>query len=85
VVDVFTRECLALEADTCLGSGRVTRVLERLIDERGLPEGLRSDNGPEFTSRRMWSARLELCQWRRETLDKESIWPEGRSTSLSRW
>jgi putative transposase len=53
VVDVFTRECLALEADTCLGSGRVTRVLERLIDERGRPEGLRSDNGPEFTSRRM--------------------------------
>jgi putative transposase len=37
VVDVFTRECLALEADTCLGSGRVTRVLERLIEERGRP------------------------------------------------
>lgn len=53
VVDAFTRECLALEADTSLGSGRVTRVLERLIDERGLPENLRSDNGPEFTSRPM--------------------------------
>ena len=53
VVDVFTRECLALEADTCLGSGRVIRVLERLIEERGRPESLRSDNGPEFTSRRM--------------------------------
>ena len=53
VVDVFTRECLALEADTCLGSGRVTRVLERLIEERGRPESLRSDNGPEFTARRM--------------------------------
>lgn len=53
VVDAFTRECLALEADTSLGSGRVTRVLERLIDERGLPENVRSDNGPEFTSRRM--------------------------------
>lgn len=53
VVDAFTRECLALEADTSLGSGRVTRVLERLIDERGLPESVRSDNGPEFTSRRM--------------------------------
>jgi putative transposase len=51
VVDAFTRECLALEADTSLGSGRVTRVLERLIDERGLPENVRSDNGPEFTSR----------------------------------
>ena len=35
VVDAYTRECLALEADTSLGSGRVTRVLERLIGERG--------------------------------------------------
>ena len=31
VVDAYTRECLALEADTSLGSGRVTRVLERVI------------------------------------------------------
>lgn len=53
VVDAFTRECLALEADTSLGSGRVTRVLERLIGERGRPESVCSDNGPEFTSRRM--------------------------------
>ena len=53
VVDAFTRECLALDADTSLGSGRVTRALDRLIEERGLPENVRSDNGPEFTSRRM--------------------------------
>jgi putative transposase len=53
VVDVFTRECLELEADTCLGSGRVIRVLDRLIEKRGRPDSLRSDNGPEFTSRRM--------------------------------
>jgi wobble nucleotide-excising tRNase len=33
----------------------------------------------------LWSARLEMCQWRRETLDKESIWDEARSTSPSRW
>ncbi len=44
LVDAFTRECLALEADTSLGSGRVTRVLERLIAERGRPENVRSDN-----------------------------------------
>jgi putative transposase len=44
VVDAFTRECLALEADTSLGSGRVTRTLDRLIEERGLPENVRSDN-----------------------------------------
>ena len=48
-----TRECLAREADTGLGSGRVTWVLEPPIGERGRPENLRSDNGPEFTSRRM--------------------------------
>jgi len=28
-------------------------VLDRLIEERGQPESVRSDNGPEFTSRRM--------------------------------
>ena len=49
VVDAYTRECLALEADTSLGSARVTRVLARLIDEHGRPEAVRS----EFTSRRM--------------------------------
>lgn len=45
VVDAYTRECLALEADTSLGSGRVTRVLERLIEERGRPEIMRADRG----------------------------------------
>ena len=49
----FTRECLALEADTSLGTRRVTRVLDRLIAERGTPLSARSDNGPEYTSRQM--------------------------------
>jgi putative transposase len=62
VVDAYTRECLALEVDTSLGSGRVTRVLERLIEERGHPEALRSDNGPEFCSRRMlgWAEEYKI-------------------------
>ncbi len=34
VVDTFTRECLALEADTSFASRRVTRVLEQIIRER---------------------------------------------------
>jgi hypothetical protein len=29
VIDAYTRECMALEADFGLGSGRVTRVLEQ--------------------------------------------------------
>jgi putative transposase len=51
VIDNFTRECLAIEVDSCLPSVRVTRVLERIIAERGAPESIRSDNGPEFTCR----------------------------------
>ncbi len=64
VVEVYTRECLALEADASLGSGRVTQVLERLIEERGRPEDVRSENGPEFTARRCWpSQRTGRSGW----------------------
>jgi putative transposase len=51
IVDNFTRECLALETDTSFASPRVTRVLDDVIAQRGLPESLRMDNGPELTSR----------------------------------
>ena len=51
VLDVYTRECLVLEVDTSFASRRVTRELERIVAERGVPEALRCDNGPEFTSR----------------------------------
>jgi putative transposase len=51
VVDAYTRECLALEVDTSFASRRVTRVLEGIVAERGLPQAIRCDNGPELTSR----------------------------------
>jgi len=51
IVDSHTRECLAMEVDSCLSSRRVTRALEWIIQQRGAPERLRCDNGPEFTSR----------------------------------
>jgi len=51
VVDSYTRECPAIEVDSCLSSRRVTRVLEWIIGQRGKPEAIRCDNGPEFTSR----------------------------------
>jgi len=51
VIDVYTRECLALEVDTSFASRRVTRELDRIVAERGVPEAIRCDNGPEFTSR----------------------------------
>ena len=51
VIDVYTRECLALEVDTSFASRRVTRELERIVAERGTPVAIRCDNGPELTSR----------------------------------
>ena len=44
IIDTFTRECLALEVDTCLPSRRVTRALDGVIAERGRPERIRMDN-----------------------------------------
>lgn len=51
VGDAHTRECLALEVDTSFASRRVTRVLDQVIAQRGRPQRIRCDNGPELTSR----------------------------------
>jgi putative transposase len=59
VIDVYTRECLALEVDTSFASRRVTRELEKIVAERGVPEAIRCDNGPEFTSRHFLAWGLE--------------------------
>ncbi len=50
VIDEGTRECLAIEVDSSLPAERVIRVLEQLKDERGLPQQIRLDNGPELIS-----------------------------------
>ena len=50
VVDDFTRECLALVADTSLSGARVVRELDMLIARRGRPLMVVSDNGTELTS-----------------------------------
>lgn len=50
IIDDYNREVLRIEADTCLPSQRVIRVLEELEQQRGLPAMLRVDNGPEFIS-----------------------------------
>lgn len=51
MIDAFTRECLAMETDTSLGSERVVRVLNQQMEVRGAPQRLRIDNGPEFRAK----------------------------------
>ena len=53
VIDNCTRECLGLVADTSLSGARVARELDAIIQQRGRPETIDSDNGTEMTSRAM--------------------------------
>ena len=50
ILDEYTRECLQISVDTSLNSRRVGEELEKLIERRGKPEMIISDNGTEFTS-----------------------------------
>jgi len=56
LIDEFTRECLAIKVSRRLGSQEVIETLAELMLLRGVPEHIRSDNGPEFTAKvlRAW-------------------------------
>lgn len=60
VVDDYSRENLALVADTSLSGHRVVRELDRVIAERGMPKTIVSDNGTEFTS-------MAILKWVQDT------------------
>ena len=60
IVDDFSRECLALVADTSLSGLRVTRELTAITARRGRPKTIVSDNGTELTS-------MAVLRWCQET------------------
>ena len=50
ILDEGVREALDIVIDTSLPASRVVRTLEQLKAERGLPQMIRVDNGPEMVS-----------------------------------
>jgi putative transposase len=64
IVDDVTRECLRAVADTSISGRRVIRELADLIDERGPPKMIVSDNGTELTSNAVlsWSGDTRI-EW----------------------
>lgn len=68
LVDNFTRESLVIEVDQPLSGQRVAEVLTLVAQERGTPEKIRIDNGPEFTSKKLdqWAyinhVELDFCR-----------------------
>jgi putative transposase len=61
-VDDFTRECLDIAVDFGICGQYVARVLEQIGRFRGLPKAIRTDQGPEFTSRALdyWAYRRHI-------------------------
>ena len=60
VIDDFTKESVALVADTSISGLRVSRELDRAIFEHGRPKTIVSDNGTEFTS-------MAILKWVQKT------------------
>lgn len=62
VLDEFTRESLAIRVSRTLTSQEVIEQLADLFLVRGVPEHIRSDNGPEFTAKAViqWLQSLEV-------------------------
>jgi len=76
IEDEFTREAVAIEASTRLPSRKVIDVLASVIGERGAPEFIRSDNGPEFIAK-------ALMNWLKEHgVKTHHIDPERPHSSL---
>lgn len=50
IVDVFTRECLAVKTERSIIADDVTVLLDELVARHGVPAYLRCDNGPEFAA-----------------------------------
>ena len=60
VIDEYTRECLAIRADRHIRSSDVIETLAEVMVTRGVPDHIRSDNGPEFraTAIREWLGKV---------------------------
>jgi putative transposase len=60
IIDEYTRECLLILVARKVRNQDVIDLLFQLFILRGIPEHVRSDNGPEFTARavRKWLTRL---------------------------
>ena len=59
LIDEYTRECLAIYVGRRINSNQVIDVLADAMIEHGIPEHIRSDNGPEFVAEqlRKWLAK----------------------------
>ena len=82
IVDEFTRECLAIDVARKLTSEDVLERLSDLFVRRGVPDHIRSDNGSEFTAKRVreW---LERVGVKTLYIEPGSPWENGYVESFN--
>ena len=82
VIDEYTRECLALRTGYQLKNDDVMDVLSDLFITRGIPDHIRSDNGSEFTAKRIkdWLAKLGV---KTLYIEPGSPWENGYNESFN--
>lgn len=82
VIDEYTRECLALRTGYQLKNDDVMDVLSDLFITKGIPDHIRSDNGSEFTARRIkdWLAKLGV---KTLYIEPGSPWENGYNESFN--
>jgi transposase InsO family protein len=82
IIDEYTRECLAILVARRITSEDVIDKLFQLLVFRGIPEHIRSDNGPEFTARavRAWLSRLGV---KTLFIESGSPWENGYIESFN--
>ena len=81
-MDEYTRECLLIDVARRLGSQNVLDRLTELCSLHGVPEHVRSDNGPEFTAKavRRW---LEGLEGKPLYIEPGSPWENGYIESFN--
>ena len=82
VIDEYTRECLAIDVARRLTSDDVLERLADLFVRRGVPEYIRSDNGPEFAAKavRGWLDRVGVTTL---FIEPGSPWENGSIESFN--
>jgi len=82
IMDEYTRECLDITVERSITAQTVIHKLADLFMARGVPDHIRSDNGPEFTARaiRKWLKELGV---RTLFIEPGSPWENGYIESFN--
>ena len=82
LIDEYSRECLAIDVARKLTSEEVLERLSDLFVRRGVPDHIRSDNGPEFTAKKVteW---LERVNVKTLFIEPGSPWENGYNESFN--